>query len=66
MKIELFVDGMSCEHCKKAVENAAKSVDGVVSAEVNLKEKKVVILGENPNVEKIREAIEDQGYDIIK
>ena len=38
MKKEIiFVDGMSCIHCATAVEESAKSVEGVIEAYVNLK-----------------------------
>ncbi len=37
------VGGMSCEHCKAAVENALKSVPGVLDAQVSLEQKRAVI-----------------------
>ena len=35
-KETIIVGGMSCEHCKTAVENAVKSLRGVSKAEVDL------------------------------
>ncbi|MGT2653288.1 cation transporter [Staphylococcus aureus] len=32
----LNVEGMSCGHCKSAVESALNNIDGVTSADVNL------------------------------
>ena len=39
MKVIVNVNGMNCNHCKMAVEKALNTVDGVVSAEVNLEAK---------------------------
>lgn len=36
MKVIVNVNGMNCNHCKMSVEKALNSVEGVVSAEVNL------------------------------
>lgn len=35
------VEGMSCEHCRNAVESALAKLNGVSSAEVNLDENHV-------------------------
>ena len=64
----LSVNGMSCNHCKMAVENALNNLEGVKSVSVNLDEgnvfvhydEDVVTLGD------IRKEIEDQGYDIVQ
>lgn len=65
--ISLSVDGMTCGHCKMTVEKTVKALDGVASAEVDLAAKKVAITF-NPDkvsVAAIKEAIDDQGYDVI-
>jgi copper chaperone CopZ len=64
MDITIKVDGMTCGHCKMAVENAAKSVDGVEKALVDLKKKEVVVsLTDGVDaVDKIKEAITTAGY----
>ncbi len=62
----LKVGGMSCGHCKKAVENAVGNLNGVQAAVVDLEQATVevqfdaniVTLGE------IKEVIDDQGYDV--
>lgn len=43
MKVIVNVNGMNCNHCKMAVEKALNTVDGVVSAEVNLEAKNASI-----------------------
>lgn len=62
----LNVDGMSCEHCVKAIQKAVGSISGVESAVVDLSTKTVVVEhGSDVKLEKIKEEIEDQGYDVI-
>lgn len=63
----LNVDGMSCGHCKAAVEKAVSALDGVSCVKVDLAAKKVVV-NFNPdkvNEEAIKESISDQGYDVV-
>ena len=63
MKIK--VEGMTCNHCKMAVERAAKSVGSVLEAVVSLKEKEVAVTmkpGETAEVEQIKAAIQEAGY----
>lgn len=62
----LQVKGMSCGHCKMAVENALKELDGVTQAEVNLEAGKVDVTFDDSKVtvDAMKEAIEDQGYDV--
>ena len=66
-KTVLTVDGMSCEHCVKAITNAVRSLPGVASVAVDLK-KKSVTLEYDPaksSLDQIKAEIEDQGYDIV-
>ena len=60
------VDGMSCNHCKQAVETAVKIITGVVVAEVNLAEKTLQVEYENEKVDMamIRQAVEDAGFEV--
>lgn len=63
----LRVDGMSCEHCVKAIKNAVGKLSGVASVEVDLNAKTVTVEhdpAQSP-VEKIKLEIEDQGYDVV-
>ncbi|WP_096435298.1 copper chaperone CopZ [Alteribacter populi] len=66
-KETIQVEGMTCDHCKASVEGALKSVDGVQMAEVNLKEKNVTVQYDEANVslDKLKEEIDDQGFDAI-
>ena len=62
----LTVNGMSCEHCVKAIKGAAGELEGVSSVDVNLDTKKVTVefYPEKVTVAQIKDAIEDQGYDV--
>ena len=64
--ISLNVEGMSCNHCKAAVENALKEI-GVAKVEVDLAAKKVsaAFSADKVNVEGIKKAITDAGYEVV-
>ncbi len=62
MNIELNVSGMTCGHCKAAVESALKSVAGVTAAEVDLAGGKAKISGEGVQLELLVAAIAEEGY----
>lgn len=63
-KVVIGVEGMSCNHCKMAVEKALKSLAGVTNAIVSLENKNAEIeYDENVvDVEKLKQAIKDAGY----
>jgi len=65
MKKEVYIEGMMCEHCKKRVEEALKKIDGVIDAEVILKDGKAIIsFSKAVSEEEISKAISDAGYDV--
>lgn len=66
MKKTILVEGMSCGHCEKAVKNALGELDGVKTVAVDLESKKVEVEGENLLDEKLKEAIEEAGYDVVE
>ncbi|MEZ4632111.1 MAG: cation transporter [Deinococcales bacterium] len=59
--ITLKVEGMSCGHCKKAVEEALKSVQGAEKVEVNLAEASARVEGK-ASAEALIAAIIEEGY----
>jgi copper chaperone len=65
-KVTLSVKGMSCGHCVKAVEGSVGELNGVQHVEVNLNEAKVTVEFDQNKVslESIKEAIDDQGYEV--
>ncbi len=62
----LNVEGMTCGHCKAAVTNALNELEGVKNVVVHLETGKVEVEVDSSKVtdEDMREAIEDQGYDV--
>lgn len=60
------VRGMTCNHCKQAVIEAAKSVEGVRDVHVDLETGKVsVTFTHSVKDEAIKEAITEAGYELI-
>lgn len=67
MKKTVFIEGMSCNHCKMRVEGALKELAGVDSAVVDLGKKLAEVdLSEDVTDEVIKEAIDDIGFDVVK
>lgn len=64
--VVLQVEGMSCGHCVNSVEGALKNLGTV--GKVDLANKSVSVdFDENKvTIESIKEAIENQGYDVSK
>lgn len=63
--VVLNVEGMSCGHCVSSVEKAVGNLGA--SAKVDLAAKKVAVEYDESKltVDAIKEAIEDQGYDVV-
>ncbi len=63
----LKVEGMSCSHCENAVKKAVGGLKGVDQVSVSLEGKTVTVDFDASLVspENIKEAIEDQGYDVV-
>lgn len=56
------VEGMSCSHCSKRVEEALNAIEGI-SATVDLKKKKATIISQKPiDINQIISAVEKAGY----
>ena len=56
------VPDISCDHCKRAIETEVSAVGDVVSVDVDVEAKLVVVTGGDDPV--IRAAIDDAGYGI--
>ncbi|WP_391119819.1 copper chaperone CopZ [Psychrobacillus sp. L3] len=65
-QVTLNVQGMSCGHCVNAVESNVGKLDGVEQVNVHLETGKVDVSfnEEKVTVEKIKETIDDQGYEV--
>lgn len=68
MEVTLDVKGMSCAHCEKAVKDAVGGLAGVESVQVRLDKNEVEVSFDETmiQVDAIAEAIEDQGYDVVR
>lgn len=63
----IFIEGMSCEHCSKRIEEAIMSIKGVKSVSVSLKEKNAeVVLKTGIEDEFIKSVIEDIGFKVTE
>lgn len=63
--ITLPVSGMSCNHCKMAVEDALTKLGNIFHITVNLELGLVSFcLGESASLDAVKEAVEEQGFTI--
>ncbi|WP_199256780.1 copper chaperone CopZ [Alteribacillus sp. YIM 98480] len=67
MQKTLDVKGMTCGHCEQSVKGALKELDGVTEVNVNLSAGKVDVTynEEKVTLDNMREAVEEQGYDVV-
>lgn len=59
----LNIEGMTCGHCKSAVEKALSAIAGVKEATVDLARKQATVLGSVDRNELIN-TVKDLGYEI--
>lgn len=65
MEKKVFIEGMTCNHCKMRVEKALQGIEGVTKATVDLEQK--VAFVESSNLladEKIIKTVDDAGYQV--
>lgn len=55
------VDGMSCQHCRNAVEREVLALDGVSGADVDLTAGTLTVVGAASD-EEVRRAVDEAGY----
>jgi copper chaperone len=60
--LKLTIEGMSCEHCVRAVKNRLTATPGVAVEEVEIGSAKLHYDPARTNVDEIEEAIADEGY----
>lgn len=65
-KTTLNVQGMSCAHCVKSIEDNVGKLEGVDQVNVNLEAAQVEVSFNEAKVslDKIKETIDDQGYEV--
>lgn len=60
---KLKVDGMHCQNCVKAVTEAVSALPGAKGVQVSLEKREVTWEEMGVEIEKVKEAIEDIGFD---
>lgn len=63
--VVLNVEGMSCGHCVSSVEKAVGNLGASAKADLASKTVAVDYDDSKLSVDAIKEAIEDQGYDVV-
>jgi len=65
--VTIGVEGMSCEHCVRAVKDALEAQKGVKAAEVSLEGKSAQVVYEDALVglEDLKAAILEEGYQVL-
>ncbi|MBH0157199.1 MAG: heavy-metal-associated domain-containing protein [Bacillota bacterium] len=66
-KFEFKVNGMSCGHCEKAIQDALMESPGVESVKASASNNSVQVtyLSNKTNTALIKEIIEEEGYNVI-
>lgn len=66
--IDLKIEGMHCDGCAKRLEKVLNNIEGVENAKVTFEEKyaSVEYSEENVDIEEIKEAIVDAGFEVIE
>jgi copper ion binding protein len=65
--ITLTIDGMSCKHCQKTVNDAITSVSGVSAVKVKLAKKTAIVKFDESitNTSTISDKVTEVGYDVV-
>jgi copper chaperone len=65
--MRVYISGMSCQHCKMAVEKAFLAINDVESVNVNLEGAYAdVILNSKVEDKKFSDALLDTAYEVVK
>ena len=67
MEKVMAIEGMSCQHCVKAVEKALSALSGVSAVTVELAKKQAAITLNDAAVsnEALKAAVEEAGYEVL-
>jgi copper chaperone len=63
-RVTLAIDGMSCGHCVRSVEQALKSLDGVAVEQVAVGTATVQYDPASTSIDRLKDAVEDEGYQV--
>lgn len=63
----MVIEGMSCQHCKKRVEDTLNAIAGVQNAVVDLEKKTATMEAEEGVSDaQLKSAVEDAGYEVVR
>ena len=62
----LTIDGMTCQHCVRAVQEALEGVDGVTVESVQIGEARVDVDETRATTAGIATALEEEGYTLVQ
>lgn len=66
VKTIINVDGMSCVHCAKKVQQSIKNIENVKEVKVDLDKKKVIIISTKQlDINNVKKVIEDLDYKFL-
>lgn len=65
MKKKINIEGMSCMHCVRHVEEALSELKGLTNIEVNLQGKYAVCDVDNVDDKEIVDKIDEYGYEVV-
>jgi copper chaperone len=65
-QVTLQVNGMSCQHCVNSIEKALQQIGANGKVDLNSKSVTVEYDENRLSLDAVREAIEDQGYDVVR
>lgn len=60
----IFIEGMHCQHCVQAVNEALSDIAGVTSVKVSLEDNNAIVDGTDLKDTDLKEAIEEIGFDV--
>lgn len=63
--VTLQVQGMSCQHCVRSIEGALKEIGAAGHVDLASRSVQVSFDESRVTLEQIKEAIEEQGYDVL-
>lgn len=64
MKVELALEGMSCHHCKMAVDQALADVDGITEKDVEIGRAILTTLDWKAVESNVRSLLDEEGYPV--
>ena len=65
-KIVLKIDGMHCDKCAERLEKDLNNKEEIKKAKVSFKKKEAIITHNDLSLDKLKEYIEESGFEIAK